>query len=705
MKKNRFQALICLFAILSIHVSCGPTSTPSRLNQIIGADDRYQAEDDILQSSIGGIGVKYSNSGSEQYSYHYFCTAFAINKNEIITASHCVEGGSQDRYYSTFIFQTYKSLKENRKPIEASISLLLPESDIAVLQTKVPMENWLSSSLHDPEPGNIPGYIVSFEAKKNILLTSNVGSFTQEIQNSSGAFLHTFDTMPGASGSPIFQGGKVVAVHLGAIIDSRNNSNKYNYSVSLKNKDLAKLPDWLRKKIQQEGMGPRVLLETIAVIVGIVSGIDSIYMNHWAETKDKSKSVNEKENKKETNKGAETIAQLKQGKKDIEFGKSASAGGYDSNGNRIPRSDRYSNNGYIFEVDSDRTKVDEVNVKTGQIVYNKGLTITSSDFYPSFEPGNTSRGTHSGGTSGSSSPGSSSNSGSSSSPNARPNPDETEEPNSPFGTWLPTPPPIRPSGEGYDGGEEMALLTNLQMLIKHDLLAINYVYLSYRGRDATQDELKSAYLLLSNGMSFSDLEKMIKEVPRTLSDMHTGCLQQDPHGNACTAAIHRYVTKKGVGTVGLVREVIEGASFHIFDIAAINAPYVYDRSIKELQSYHPDCAFPHAQSNECIAAVHRACKALGYSAGLTQEVGEQVYTIACFNADLYEKISVSNGLATTLNGCKFPNARDTSCVSAINVACRNRGYDLGLSQEVNEDTFEVACMRSKWHESVKVYVY
>ena len=58
--------------------------TSSKTRQIIGADDRSVLEDVILKKSIGAFGYRVRNR------MIFNCTAFAISKQEIMTADHCM---------------------------------------------------------------------------------------------------------------------------------------------------------------------------------------------------------------------------------------------------------------------------------------------------------------------------------------------------------------------------------------------------------------------------------------------------------------------------------------------------------------------------------------------------------------------------------------------------------------------------------------
>ena len=116
-------------------------------------------------------------------------------------------------------------------------------------------------------------------------------------------------------------------------------------------------------------------------------------------------------------------------------------------------------------------------------------------------------------------------------------------------------------------------------------------------------------------------------VRNTLRALHDGCLFPAVRDNHCQAAIHRFVAFNGHGDGGVSQEVGDGY------IVMAGFPGTYSEiSVNELRGHHGGCTFPYAQSNECTAAIHRACNARGFTAGFSQEVGDQVYGVACFNA-------------------------------------------------------------------------
>lgn len=53
-------------------------------------------------------------------------------------------------------------------------------------------------------------------------------------------------------------------------------------------------------------------------------------------------------------------------------------------------------------------------------------------------------------------------------------------------------------------------------------------------------------------------------------------------------------------------------------------------SYGDLRGYHSGCTPDQSSGPNCMAAAHRFCGAVGFTAGLVQEVGSDAYGVACF---------------------------------------------------------------------------
>jgi hypothetical protein len=184
---------------------------------------------------------------------------------------------------------------------------------------------------------------------------------------------------------------------------------------------------------------------------------------------------------------------------------------------------------------------------------------------------------------------------------------------------------------------------------------------------------------------------------RTLAQEHEGCSFPYAQSNNCHAAASRFVKKNGLGNAAKAQEIGKNS----FGIAAFQADYIATIGMSELRSHHSGCNFPHAQSNECVSAIHRACQARGFSAGIAQETGDQSYGVACLHAGWYGDISMSE-LVGHHAGCRFPQAQSNDCVAAIHRACKQRGFGAGFAQEIGNQVYGVACIQPSWFGDVRV---
>lgn len=206
--KNIFFSLIALGTI-----SCGYQEDTSDLAAIIGEDQRAFKLEQTLKKSIG----KISLNGEE------YCTGFISGNFEVTTAAHCLyEDVSITEYKfitadgNTFTFAGVEEYNENtdlaRLDLNRAASDFLEVGDIDFKQD-FSLAGWNSQS------GSF------FESKK----------IEKESFFSYKSFLmHSLDTTPSSSGSPIMQNGKVVGVHLGYVADIN-----YNIGLILTNRHLA----------------------------------------------------------------------------------------------------------------------------------------------------------------------------------------------------------------------------------------------------------------------------------------------------------------------------------------------------------------------------------------------------------------------------------------------------------------------------------
>jgi len=155
----------------------------------------------------------------------------------------------------------------------------------------------------------------------------------------------------------------------------------------------------------------------------------------------------------------------------------------------------------------------------------------------------------------------------------------------------------------------------------------------------------------------------------------------------CVAAMSRYCGDRGF-QLGFSQEVGAG----VFGVACRATSFRADISLNELIVRHSGCnALSKSQQPECMAAVHRACNARGFDAGMSQEVGNGVFGVACVQSGWYGDISLAE-LSARHAGCNNVAFSQTpSCVAAAHRACNARGFAAGLVQEVGSNVLGVAC--------------
>ncbi len=196
----RFGALpyiSCLVAITLLS-GCGSDSSADTTS-IIGKDDRNTLTSSMLKKRIGTL--NYSGSS--------VCTVFASGKNEITTAIHCLS----DANLAAF------SVLVNGKVMKISDAHFFVKADVVKLDIDGISDYFQASGFSDSEKSEIGSYALD---KKEFVLSSKGSAVSA---NEEGFIMHTLDTIPGASGSPILQNGKVVGVHIGSVSENNNVKN------------------------------------------------------------------------------------------------------------------------------------------------------------------------------------------------------------------------------------------------------------------------------------------------------------------------------------------------------------------------------------------------------------------------------------------------------------------------------------------------
>lgn len=183
-----------------------------------------------------------------------------------------------------------------------------------------------------------------------------------------------------------------------------------------------------------------------------------------------------------------------------------------------------------------------------------------------------------------------------------------------------------------------------------------------------------------------------------------GCSRDQSRDPACVAAIHRFCSADGRGGAGLAQDVGPAATATTFGISCFQPSWAGDVPIAQLKQLNPGCDDPgKSQSPACMAAVHRWCATGKGGAGLAQEIGNGVFSVACFRTTHYQDVPVAQ-LKTLSSGCDdIGKSQRQDCVAAIHRWCINNGKGTGgLSQEVGDGVLGVACFAGTTHSDVPV---
>jgi hypothetical protein len=124
---------------------------------------------------------------------------------------------------------------------------------------------------------------------------------------------------------------------------------------------------------------------------------------------------------------------------------------------------------------------------------------------------------------------------------------------------------------------------------------------------------------------------------------------------ACVAAVHRWCSQSGKGGVGVVQETGKEQGVPVFGVACFAAKTYQDVPLTALQKEHPDCnAVDKSQASSCVSAAHRWCtnnrKGGG---GFSQEEGNGVLGIACFDPMAYRAVKIHTGKQCVWNKAGF----------------------------------------------------
>lgn len=221
---------LCLICLSSL--GCSLESANRAITKgIIGEDDREPVDTPSFARLIGRISIGETT-----------CTAFASAINEITTASHCLPADEN------FDATTAKFSSADGTPYALKeIQLLDARKDIAVFKTT---ENLPSYFERSPLLGG-PLMLVAVDPQTGALTADRSCEYEKSIE-SAGAIVHSCDSVPGESGAPLLQDGKVVGVHVGY-----KESLDRNVAFDLRRIDDDNV-DMLSLELREEGCHSRV---------------------------------------------------------------------------------------------------------------------------------------------------------------------------------------------------------------------------------------------------------------------------------------------------------------------------------------------------------------------------------------------------------------------------------------------------------------
>lgn len=269
---SKFFKIVSVVCICSFIVSCNPDEggAPSQVLQIVGDDNRTQLSDKTMRTALGAFLIDGQAS----------CTAFATSSLQVVTAAHCYKGVEADQKYS---------FKTDDGVFALQLKQLIENADVAIFELEYDvLQNFYEVSMMPPQTTRSSSegverpltQLVSVDIESMEYLITETGymrNFGDQGGESSGIYLHTLDTLPGSSGSPILQNGKVVAVHLGSIGDSDNYAVGYSRLNSIN----------LDGHLDRSQISAEVSAVEIYSVIGTTIGITAVIYEYFIKNKDK----------------------------------------------------------------------------------------------------------------------------------------------------------------------------------------------------------------------------------------------------------------------------------------------------------------------------------------------------------------------------------------------------------------------------------
>lgn len=240
--------IICvlLFSLLGCYLD----STKNKTQSIIGKDNR----------STYALKNNFSKSVGSFQSGDINCTGFVSAPEELTTAAHCFDGD--------FKVTTFSIAGKNIKIL--GLKEIFSKADLITF--KIPLQvKYLTAGDYKEELGLS---VISVN-EEGTLLTDNichrVNSSSEDIV---GVIQHYCDTVGGSSGSPLLQGGKVVAVHIGTTVN--HDSNIGVIISELSNVDLSNYPYELECNKWNPFCGEKIQTTKVMNVCGTEVGVSGL---------------------------------------------------------------------------------------------------------------------------------------------------------------------------------------------------------------------------------------------------------------------------------------------------------------------------------------------------------------------------------------------------------------------------------------------
>lgn len=200
----------------------------TELQSIVGHDSRQDLLDD--PSILGKVGQfhRFIYQNGYLLPVKGTCTAFASGPQEVTTAGHCFHKLED---HKSFVFINGRG--EIHRLLGMTYRSDSAKGDLAKFYAPTVKEHFEQAAFDPSLPVTMASY------------SSDLGKFTQNSvetaspEGSSGYLFSQLDSVKGASGSPVLQGGKVVAMHVAAVSRAKKIGPSGNIHVLLSMLDRA----------------------------------------------------------------------------------------------------------------------------------------------------------------------------------------------------------------------------------------------------------------------------------------------------------------------------------------------------------------------------------------------------------------------------------------------------------------------------------